>query len=60
VQPGQQIEVSTLPDGRIEMRAAKPPGSIESFFGRLADPSPKVASIAEIQAAATAGWAGEP
>ncbi len=60
VQPGQQIEVITLPGGRIEVCAAQPPGSIEAFIGRLADRSPKVASIAEIQAAATAGWAGEP
>jgi bifunctional DNA-binding transcriptional regulator/antitoxin component of YhaV-PrlF toxin-antitoxin module len=60
VQPGQQIHVITLPGGRIEVRAAQPPGSIEAFIGRLADRSPKVASIAEIQAAATAGRAGEP
>jgi hypothetical protein len=60
VQPGQQIEVITLPGGRIEVRAAQPPRSIEAFIGRLAACSPKVASIAEIQVAATAGWAGEP
>lgn len=60
VQPGQQIEVIILPGGRIEVCAAQPPGSIEAFIGRLAARSPKVASIAEIEAAATAGWAGEP
>ena len=29
VQPGQRIEVSTLPGGRIEVRAAQPSGRIE-------------------------------
>lgn len=60
VQPGQQIEVSTLPGGRIEVRATQPPGTIEAFIGRLAHRSAKVASLEEIQAAAKAGWAGEP
>ena len=60
VQPGQQIEVTTLPGGRIEVRAVQPPGSIEAFIGPLAGRSPKVASLEEIQAAAAAGWAGEP
>jgi bifunctional DNA-binding transcriptional regulator/antitoxin component of YhaV-PrlF toxin-antitoxin module len=35
VQPGQQIEVSTLPGGSIEVRAAQPLGSIEAFISRL-------------------------
>jgi bifunctional DNA-binding transcriptional regulator/antitoxin component of YhaV-PrlF toxin-antitoxin module len=60
VQPGQQIEVSTLPGGRIEVRAAQPSGSIEAFIGRLAGRTSKVASLDEIQEAAAAGWAGEP
>ncbi|MCP9785168.1 AbrB/MazE/SpoVT family DNA-binding domain-containing protein [Cyanobium sp. N5-Cardenillas] len=60
VQPGQQIEVTTLPGSRIEVRAVQPPGSIEAFIGHLAGRSPKLASLEEIQAAAAAGWAGEP
>lgn len=60
VQPGQQIEVRSLPGGRIEVRACQPPGSIDAFFGRLAGRAAKVASLEEIQAAAAAGWAGEP
>ncbi len=60
VQPGQRIELVPLPGGRIEVRAAQPPGSIEAFIGRLAGRSPKLASIEEIQAAAAAGWAGKP
>ena len=49
VQPGQQIEITTLPRGRIELHAAQPSGGIETLIGRLADCSPKVARIAEIQ-----------
>lgn len=60
VQPGQQIEVSLLPGGRIQVRAVQPPGNIDSFIGCLAGQSAKVASLEEIQAAAAAGWAGEP
>ena len=59
VKPGDQIEVSALPGGRIEVRAAKPCGSIEGFIGLLAGRSPKVASLEEIQQAAEAGWSGE-
>jgi antitoxin PrlF len=59
VQPGQQIEVSTLPGGRIEVRAVQPSGSIDAFIGRLAGRTAKVASLDEIQEAAAAGWAGE-
>lgn len=60
VQPGQQIEVRVLPGGRIEVRAAQPPGSIEGFIGRLSGPSRKVASLEEIQEAAAACWSSEP
>lgn len=60
VKPGQQIELIPLPGGRTEVRAAQPRGSIESFIGRLAGRSPKVATLEEIEAAATAGWAGNP
>jgi antitoxin PrlF len=52
--------VSTLPGGRIEVRAARPAGSIEAFIGRLAGRTAKLASLDEIQEAAAAGWAGEP
>jgi bifunctional DNA-binding transcriptional regulator/antitoxin component of YhaV-PrlF toxin-antitoxin module len=60
VQPGQQIEVTALPGGRVEVRAAQPTGSIEAFIGRLAGRTAKVATLEEIQAAASAGWAGQP
>ena len=59
VQPGHQIEVTALPGGRIEERASHSHGSIVAFIGRLAGRSAKLATLEEIQAAATSGWAGE-
>lgn len=58
VQPGGKIELDLLPDGRGIIRAAKPTGKIEDFFGILAGKTKKVATIEEINEAAAAGWAG--
>ncbi len=58
VKPGEQIEVSALPGGRIELRAAQP-GLIDGFTGLLAGHSRKVASLEEMQRAAEAGWGGD-
>ncbi|TVS06920.1 MAG: AbrB/MazE/SpoVT family DNA-binding domain-containing protein [Cyanobium sp. PLM2.Bin73] len=60
VGPGEQIEVQALPGGRIEVRAAQAPGSIDAFIGALAGRTPKVATLEEIQQAAAAGWAATP
>jgi len=59
VKPGEQIEVSALPGGRIEVRAAQPFASIEGFIGLLAGRSSKTASLDDIQQAAAKGWSGE-
>jgi bifunctional DNA-binding transcriptional regulator/antitoxin component of YhaV-PrlF toxin-antitoxin module len=48
------------PGEQIEVRAARPPGTIEAFIDRLAGHGTRVASLEEIQEAAAAGWAGEP
>lgn len=58
VEQGQQVEVSKLPGGRIEVKAARPAGDIGAFIGRLARKTTKVATLDEIDAAAAAGWAG--
>jgi bifunctional DNA-binding transcriptional regulator/antitoxin component of YhaV-PrlF toxin-antitoxin module len=57
--PGEKIELDVLPHGRVLLQAARPAGSIYSFIGLLAAPTRKVASINEINAAATRGWAGK-
>lgn len=59
VGPGQQIEISELPGGRIEVKAARPAGTIDGFIGLLAGKTKKVASIEEMNEATARGWAGK-
>lgn len=58
VKPGGKIELDLLPDGRGVIRAARPGGKIQDFFGLLAGKTEKVATIEEINEAAALGWAG--
>jgi antitoxin PrlF len=59
IQPGEKIELDKLPDGRVSLRAARPVGKIDSFLGLLAGRTTKVASLDEINEAASTGWAGQ-
>ncbi len=59
VKPGGKIELDLLPDGRGVVRAARPTGKIEDFFGVLAGKAKKVATIEEINEAIERGWAGQ-
>jgi hypothetical protein len=59
VAPGGKIELDLLPDGRGVIRAARPSGKIEDFFGVLAGKTKKIATIEEINDAAARGWAGK-
>jgi bifunctional DNA-binding transcriptional regulator/antitoxin component of YhaV-PrlF toxin-antitoxin module len=58
IKAGEKIELDLLPDGRGMIRAAKPSGTIEDFFGVLAGETKKVATIEEMNQAAADGWAG--
>lgn len=58
IKPGEKIELDKLPGGRIALRAAKPPCTIDGFLGLLAGKTKKVATLDEISEAASAGWAG--
>ena len=58
VEPGQKIEISQLPGGRIEVKAARPAGTIDGFIGLLAGKTKKVATIEEMNEAAASSWAG--
>jgi bifunctional DNA-binding transcriptional regulator/antitoxin component of YhaV-PrlF toxin-antitoxin module len=58
IKAGEKIELELLPDGRGMIRAAKPSGTIEDFFGVLAGETKKVATIEEMNQAAADGWAG--
>lgn len=57
VGPGQQIDVTKLPDGRIEVRAA-PAGDISAVFGILARPNGPRLGIDDMAEIARHGWAG--
>lgn len=58
VEPGQKLEISELPGGRIELRAAHPVGTIDGFIGLLAGKSRKVATVDEMNEAISSAWAG--
>ncbi|NBB81870.1 MAG: AbrB/MazE/SpoVT family DNA-binding domain-containing protein [Alphaproteobacteria bacterium] len=57
LRPGDRLEVDMRP-GRLEIRPeAKKP--VESIFGLLSKPDEAPLSLAGIEEAARAGWAGE-
>ncbi len=58
IRPGEKIELDKLPDGRVSLRAARPAGAIDGFLGLLAGKTPKVATLDQINEAASDGWAG--
>ncbi len=57
VEPGQRIEARELPGGRIEIKAERPPGTIDGFIGLLAGKTRKIATVEEMNEAAVSGWA---
>ena len=56
IRPGEKIELDLLPDGRGVIKAAQPTGTISGFVGLLAGRTKKVATIEEINTAATQGY----
>lgn len=59
VHPGEKIFVDKLPDGRIELKAARPTGTISDVFDFLKrDGGPRL-SVEEINEIAARGWAGD-
>lgn len=59
VEPGQKIEVVSLPGGQLSVRAARRTGSWGEVFGILAGKTDKVATIDEMNEAIAWGWAGQ-
>ena len=60
VQPGEKITVDKLPDGRIEVKAARSTGQISDIFGRLRTKKKSTpVSIEEMNEIAARGWAGK-
>lgn len=58
VAPGQKVEVDLLPNGRLELRRARPTGSIRDFFGSLERPGTKPLTIEEMNEIIADAWAG--
>ena len=57
-QPGDRITIDKLPDGRIQMKAARPTGKISDVFNVLKREKGPSLSIHEINEIARRGWAG--
>jgi bifunctional DNA-binding transcriptional regulator/antitoxin component of YhaV-PrlF toxin-antitoxin module len=58
VQPGDKLAIDVLPDGRIQMKAARPAGKISDVFGLLKKRGGPHLSIEQINEATRRGWAG--
>lgn len=60
VQPGEKITIDKLPDGRIEVKAARATGKISDAFGILKSKRKgRVLSIEDMNEIAARGWAGK-
>lgn len=59
IKPGEKIELELLPNGLGMLRAARPAGTIDGFFGLLAGRTGKVATLEEINEATALSWAGK-
>jgi len=59
VRPGEKIDVDMLPDGRVEVKAARPNGQISDVFNFLKrDNGPRL-SIDEMNQIIADGWSGK-
>lgn len=59
VRPGEKVVVDKLPDGRIEVHAARPTGKISDAFDFLKRENGPSLSIEEMNEIAARGWAGK-
>lgn len=59
VNPGDKLEVTPLPGGRVEVRA-RPRRTLQDFVGIAQRPGQPVLSLKEINEVIAKGWAGEP
>jgi AbrB family looped-hinge helix DNA binding protein len=59
VHPGEKITVNKLPDGRIEVRAARSNRKISDAFGFLKEAGKTTLSIEDMNKIVARGWAGK-
>lgn len=58
IQSGEKLTVDKLPDGRIELKAARPTGKISDVFDFLKRDDGPSLSIEEINKVVAEGWTG--
>ncbi|MCP3732197.1 AbrB/MazE/SpoVT family DNA-binding domain-containing protein [Sphingomonas sp. MG17] len=59
VRPGDKISLDRLPNGELRVRAVRPLGKIDGFFGSLKREGQRSISIEEMNEVIAKGWAGE-
>jgi bifunctional DNA-binding transcriptional regulator/antitoxin component of YhaV-PrlF toxin-antitoxin module len=59
VHPGEKLSVEKLPNGRIEVKAARPTGKISDAFDFLKRKDGPSLSIEEMNKIIADGWAGK-
>jgi hypothetical protein len=59
VHPGDKIIFDKMPRGEVRIRAVRPAGRIEDFFGSLKCDGRPSLSIDEMNEVTEKGWAGE-
>ena len=59
VHPGEKLSVEKLPNGRIEVKAARPTGKISDAFDFLKRKDGPSLSIEEMNEIIAEGWAGK-
>ena len=59
VQPGDRIDVAMLPNGRVEVKAARPSGHISDIFGMLERDDRPSLSLEDIKRVTSEAWAGK-
>ena len=59
INPGEKIIVDKLPDRRLEVRAARPTGTISDAFGFLKRKGSPSLSIEKMNRIAVRGWVGK-
>jgi bifunctional DNA-binding transcriptional regulator/antitoxin component of YhaV-PrlF toxin-antitoxin module len=58
LRPGDKVEVDALPQGRIELRAARPAARIEGVFNLLRRPDAPALTLEQMTEIAAQGWSG--
>jgi AbrB family looped-hinge helix DNA binding protein len=59
IAPGDKIDLETMPDGRVEMKATRKTVKFLDLFGMLKQENGPVLTIEDMNEIIRKGWAGE-